>query len=86
METPVDIEESPRTVPQATSPVTISLTSSSTPLSTCKSSSSNVISKYLIQYILSVVEKKSAETRVTGSQILTSAEGLAILREKEENK
>ena len=80
METPVDIEESPRTA------VTISLTSSSTPLSTCKSSSSNVISKYLIQYIPSVVEKKSAETRVTGSRILTGAEGLAILREKEEKK
>ena len=86
METPVHIEDSPRTAPQATLPVTISLTSSSTPLSTCKSSSSNVISKYLIQYIPSVVEKKSAETRVTGSRILTSAEGLAILREKEEKK
>ena len=33
-----------------------------------------------------MVEKKSAETRVTGSRILTSAEGLAILREKEEKK
>ena len=86
METPVDIEESPRTAPQAKSPVTISLTSISTPLSTRKSSSSNVISKYLIQYIPSVVEKKSAETRVTGSHILISAEGLAILREKEEKK
>ena len=33
-----------------------------------------------------MVEKKSAETRVTGSRILTSAERLAILREKEEKK
>ena len=86
MEAPVDIAESPRTAPQRTSPITISSTSSSTPLSSCKSSSSNVISKYLVQYIPSVVEKRSAETRVTGSRILTSAEGLAILREKEEKK
>ena len=86
MEAPVNIEESPRTAPQRTSPITISSTSSSTPLSSCKSSSYNVISKYLVRYIPSVVEKKSAETRVTGSRILTSTEGLAILREKEEKK
>ena len=36
MEAPIDIEESPRTVPQRTSPITISATSSSTPLSSCK--------------------------------------------------
>ena len=70
METPVNIEESPSIAPQTTSPVTGSSTSSSTSLSTSKSSSSNVISKYLVQYIPAVVEKKSAETRVTGSRVL----------------
>ena len=49
--------------------------------STSLSSSSNVISKYLVQL---TEKKKAAETRVTCSRVLTSAEGLAILREKEE--
>ena len=47
--------------------------------------SSNMISKYLIQYVPAIVEKKkTASTRVTGLRVLTSAEGLAILTEKEE--
>ena len=31
-------------------------------------------------------KKKAAETRVTGSCVLTSAKGIAILREKQEKK
>ena len=47
----------------------------------------NAISKYLVQYIPVVPKKKkSSTTRVTGSRVLTSAEGLAILRENEEKK
>ena len=46
-----------------------------------------MISKYLVQYVPVVSEKKKAsETRITGSRVLTSAEGIAILREKEEKK
>ena len=63
-------------------------TSESTP-STSKFSSqqNNAISKYLIQYVpVAPEKKKSSTTRVTGSRVLTSAEGLAILREKEEKK
>ena len=49
--------------------------------------SSNMISKYLIQYVPATVEKKkTASTRVTGLRVLTSAKGLAILTEKEEGK
>ena len=44
-----------------------------------------MISKYLVQYVPVVQEKKKAtETRITGSRVLTSAEGIAILREREE--
>ena len=46
-----------------------------------------MISKYLVQYVPVVQEKKKAtETRITGSRVLTSAEGIAILREREEKK
>ena len=46
-----------------------------------------MISKYLIQYVPAVAEKKkTASTRVTGLRVLTSADGLAILREKDEKK
>ena len=31
-------------------------------------------------------KKKAAEIRVTGSQVLTSTEGIVILKEKEEKK
>ena len=31
-------------------------------------------------------KKKAAETKVTGSHVLTSAEGIALLRKKEEKK
>ena len=48
---------------------------------------SNMISKYLIQYVPPTAEKKkAASTRVTGLRVLTSAEGLAILTEKEQKK
>ena len=47
----------------------------------------DAFSKYLVQYELPPpVEKNTAYTRVTGSRVLTSAEGYAILHEKEEKK
>jgi len=46
----------------------------------------NVLSKYLVQYIPAPREKKTSETRVTGLRVLTSAEGITILKEKEEKK
>ena len=61
-----------------------SLSSICTPTSAKSSStpiSPNMISKYLVQYIPALPErKKVAETRVTGSHVLTSAEGIAILQ------
>ena len=45
----------------------------------------NVMSKYLVQYVPAPQEKKKAlETRATGLRVLTSSEGIAILKEKEE--
>ena len=56
----------------------ISSVCSSTPISP------NMISKYLVQYTPAPPERKKAvETRVTGSRVLTSAEGIVILREKD---
>ena len=70
-----------------TTPISTSY-SSMTPVSTSSTPrSSNMISKYLVQYVPVVQEKKKAtETRITGSRVLTSAEGIAILREREEKK
>jgi len=49
--------------------------------------STSTISKYLVQYVAPPPAKKdTTNTRVTGSQVLTSAEGYAILHEKEEKK
>ena len=50
--------------------------------------STSAISKYLVQYVAPPPppKKNTANTRVTGSRVLTSAEGYAILREKEEKK
>ena len=63
------------------------MSNNSTSSSACTSPTSNVISKYLVQYIPPVVEKKeAAETRITGSRVLTSAEGLAMLRKEKEGK
>ena len=45
---------------------------------------SDIISKYLVQYIPTPPAKKSGSARVTGSRVLTSDEGYAILHEKEE--
>ena len=42
--------------------------------------------KYLVQYVSPRPAKKSTSTRVMGSRVLTSVEGLAILREKEDKK
>ena len=48
---------------------------------------SDAISKYLAQYVPPPpVKKNTASTRVSGSRVLTSAEGYAILREKEDKK
>ena len=67
-----------------------SLSSICTPTSSVFSStpiSPNMISKYLVQYIPAPPErKKAAETRVTGSRVLTSAEGIAILIKKRRRK
>jgi len=42
--------------------------------------STSTISKYLVQYVAPPPAKKNTtNTRVTGSQVLTSAEGFAIL-------
>ena len=42
------------------------------------------MSKYLVWHLKK--RQKASETRVTGLQVLTSAEGIAILKEKEEKK
>ena len=89
METPVTAKECVSTSPHATVHGNSStpLSNNSTSSSACTSPTSNVISKYLVQYIPPVVEKKkAAEMRITGSRVLTRAEGLAILRAKEEKK
>jgi len=36
--------------------------------------------------LVATKKDKSSSTRITGSQLLTSAEGFALLREKEEKK
>ena len=52
-----------------------------------KSLSPDVISKYLVQYVPVKEPKPSqAANRVTGLRVLTSAEGLAILKEREDKK
>ena len=88
METPVTTES---VSTASTTPHTAMLHSNSSTLlsnnSSVCTSPTNLISKYLVQYILTVIEKKkAAETRVTGSRVLTSAEGIAMLRENEEKK
>ena len=45
---------------------------------------SDSISKYLVQYVSPPPAKKTGIARVTGFRVLTSDEGYAILREKEE--
>jgi len=49
---------------------------------------SDAISKYLVtvQYVPPPPVKNTVSTRVTGSRVLTSAEGYAMLHEKEEKK
>ena len=47
----------------------------------------NIMSKYLVQYVPKLPEKKKAsQTRVTDLRVLTSAEGIAILKDKEDKK
>ena len=46
----------------------------------------DAISKYLVQYVSPPPAKKTGIARVTGSRVLTSDEGYAILREKEDKK
>ena len=72
----------------AETPTVVNNTSTSSSMSpTAIPHSSNMISKYLIQYVPATVEKKkTASTRVTGLHVLTSVEGLAILTEKKEKK
>ena len=74
-----------------TPPTTVSSNSSapstSTPTPSAGTQCVNVISKYLVQYVPVATRKdKSSSTRVTGSGILTSAEGLVLLKGKEEKK
>ena len=49
-------------------------------------STSDSISKYLVQYVSPPPAKKPGIARVTGSRVLISDEGYAILQEKEEIK
>ena len=70
-----------------TTPISTSYSSMTSVSTSSTPHSSNMISKYLVQYVPVVQEKKKAtETRITGSRMLTSAEGIAILREREEKK
>ena len=49
--------------------------------------SSDVISKYLVQYVPATPKSRKTDAqRVTGARVLTSAQGLAILKEKEDKK
>ena len=49
--------------------------------------STSAISKYLVQYVTSLPTKKNtANLRITGSRVLTIAEGYEILQEKEEKE
>ena len=50
-------------------------------------SSAERISKYLIQYVPETPKRKrSSLKRIVGQRVLTSTEGLVLLREKEEKK
>ena len=52
-----------------------------------KSLSPDIISKYLVQYVPVKPKSRSrTATRVSGSRVLTCAEGLLMLQEKEEKK
>ena len=52
-----------------------------------KSLSPDIISKYLVQYVpVKPNTQSQTATRVSGSRLLTSAEGLLMLQEKEEKK
>ena len=90
----ITLTPTPSTSTQLVSPATVSIPSStssapSTSVSTLNTGTQcvNVLSKYLVQYVPAATQKdKSSSTRVTGSRVLTSAEGLAILKEKEEKK
>ena len=74
---------SPLHVSSSTSSVSCTVTSSSV----SSASVTDAISKYLVQYVSPPPAKKSTtSTRVIGTRVLTSAEGLAILREKEDKK
>lgn len=61
-------------------------------LCSCKSSpgspdSTDMISKYLVQYVPpTMAPKESSAKWVTGARVLTSSEGLTMLKEKEEKK
>lgn len=49
--------------------------------------SSDMISKYLVQYVPETPKGRETGTkRVTGARVLTSAQGLSILKEREEKK
>ena len=73
---------SPLHASSSTSSVSCTVTSS-----VSSASVTDAISKYLVQYVSPPPAKKSTiSTRVIGTRVLTSAEGLAILREKEDKK
>ena len=63
---------------------------SSTPTSSASgkfATNPDMISKYLVQYVPATPKSRRVNTkRVTGSRVLTSSEGIAILNEKEEKK
>ena len=90
----ITFTSTPSTSTQPVSPATASIPSSTsnspfTSVLTLNTGTQcvNVISKYLVQYVFAATQKdKSSSTKVTESRVLTSAEGLAILKEKEEKK
>ena len=59
--------------------------SESTPKQSYESTSDS-ISKYLVQYVSPPPATKTGIARVTGSRLLTSDKGYAILREKEKKQ
>ena len=61
--------------------------SSSTPGSSNSSPGLERISKYLVQYVPATPKRTKGDSkRVIGERVLTSSEGLAILKEKEDKK
>lgn len=73
--------------PTSSTPASSGQSSTNSNSQVCQSSSPDVISKYLVQYVPETPKsRRQTADRVTGSRVLTSAAGLAILKEKEDKK